>query len=112
MLCKVKRDFSNTIFGNVAEGRILDIDEKRYQFWKEQGLVQACDKKGNLIEDEEEVVVEDNEEEVVDLDLGQMTKNQIEAYAKEAFGVDLDKRRSKEDLVADVVALMEVNGNG
>ena len=37
--------------------------------------------------------------------LESMNKNELEAYAKEAFGVDLDKRKSKAILLADISVL-------
>ena len=39
-------------------------------------------------------------------DLEDMTKNQLEAYAKEKFGVDLDKRKKRETLLDEVLSLM------
>jgi hypothetical protein len=42
---------------------------------------------------------------VTKTDLNNMNKDQLEAYAKKEFGVDLDKRRKKPDLVAEVLKL-------
>lgn len=39
------------------------------------------------------------------VDLSKLTKDKLEAYAKEHFGVDIDKRKSKPDLIAEVEAL-------
>lgn len=38
-------------------------------------------------------------------DLTQYTKNQLERYALEAFGVDLDKRKNKTNMILDIEAL-------
>jgi hypothetical protein len=42
---------------------------------------------------------------VTKTDLNNMNKDQLEAYAKKEFGVDLDKRRKKPDLVDEVLKL-------
>ena len=42
---------------------------------------------------------------VTKTDLNKMTKDELEAYAKKEHGVDLDKRRKKADLVAEVLKL-------
>ena len=42
------------------------------------------------------------------LNLDRLDKNELEEYAREHFGVELDKRRSRKRLVADVRALIEV----
>lgn len=34
-----------------------------------------------------------------------MNKDQLEAYAKKEFGVDIDRRRKKDDLVVEVLKL-------
>ena len=39
--------------------------------------------------------------------LESMDKGQLEAHAKELFGVDLDKRKNTETLVKEIRALME-----
>jgi len=38
-------------------------------------------------------------------DLNKMTKVQLEAYAKKEFKIDLDRRKKKADLVAEVAKL-------
>ena len=42
---------------------------------------------------------------VTKTDLNKMTKDELEAYAKKEHKVDLDKRRKKADLVAEVLKL-------
>ena len=42
---------------------------------------------------------------VTKTDLNNMNKDQLEAYAKKEFGVDLDRRRKKSDLVDEVLKL-------
>jgi hypothetical protein len=42
---------------------------------------------------------------VTKTDLNAMNKDQLEAYAKKEYNVDLDKRRKKADLVAEVLKL-------
>ena len=42
------------------------------------------------------------------LNLSNLSKNELEEYAREHFGVELDKRRSKKRLIEDVKALTEV----
>jgi len=42
---------------------------------------------------------------VTKTDLNKMTKGQLEAFAQETYGVDIDKRKKKSDLVAEVVKL-------
>ncbi len=39
-------------------------------------------------------------------DIGSMTKDGLEAYARERFKVELDKRKTKADLLAEVQALV------
>jgi hypothetical protein len=41
------------------------------------------------------------------LNLNKMNKNELEAYAKEHFGVDLDKRKKPNVLIKQIRALME-----
>lgn len=41
------------------------------------------------------------------LNLGNLSKTELEEYAREHFGVELDKRRSKKRLIEDVKALHE-----
>lgn len=62
----------------------------------------------------EKVEEEPNEEaeEVEETDLQAMTKKQIEAFTLENFGVDLDLRKTKEDLVAEVQALIDEDDLG
>jgi|TARA_X000000950_G_scaffold233572_1_gene283135 hypothetical protein len=38
-------------------------------------------------------------------DLAKLTKDKLEAFAKENYEVDIDKRRKKDDLVKEVFAL-------
>ena len=38
-------------------------------------------------------------------DFGKMTKAELETYAKDQFGVDIDRRKKKADLVAQVKEL-------
>ena len=40
-----------------------------------------------------------------EVDLNKMTKDQLEAYAKETFNVDVDKRKKKADLVKEIGSL-------
>jgi hypothetical protein len=40
-----------------------------------------------------------------DCSLEDMTKNELEMYAKEVFGVDLDRRKSKANLIKEIEAL-------
>lgn len=47
---------------------------------------------------------------VTKTDLNAMNKDQLETYAKKEFKVDLDKRRKKADLVAEVLTLVSKNG--
>jgi len=42
---------------------------------------------------------------VTKTDLNKMNKDELEAYAKKEYKVDLDKRRKKADLVAEVLKL-------
>ena len=42
---------------------------------------------------------------VTKTDLNKMTKDELEAYAKKEYKVDLDKRRKKADLVEEVLKL-------
>ena len=42
---------------------------------------------------------------VTKTDLNKMTKDELEAYAKKQYKVDLDKRRKKADLVEEVLKL-------
>lgn len=42
------------------------------------------------------------------LNLDKLDKNELEAYAKEHFGVDVDKRRSKKRLVEEIKELAGV----
>ena len=44
---------------------------------------------------------------VTKTDLSNMNKIQLEAYAKKEFGIDIDKRRKKSDLVDEVLKLAE-----
>lgn len=44
-------------------------------------------------------------------ELEAMTKEEIDAYAKEAFGVDLDRRLAKEKLIEATLALQEQQQN-
>ena len=42
---------------------------------------------------------------VTKTDLSNMNKIQLEAYAKKEFGIDIDRRRKKSDLVDEVLKL-------
>lgn len=44
--------------------------------------------------------------------LSRMTKKSIEEYAKGRFGVDLDRRLTKDKLIAEVLKLEKKKGNG
>lgn len=46
-----------------------------------------------------------------DVKLEDLDKDELERFAKEEFGVDLDKRKSQPKLVAQVRELMDANGN-
>ena len=41
------------------------------------------------------------------LNLDSMNKNELETYAKEHFGIDLDRRKNPDTLVKEIRALME-----
>lgn len=87
MLVKVfaKKEFSSTVFGNVNQGQELMISPERKKVWVEQGLVEA-----------------------EKIDVSKMDKDELEAFAKERFDIDLDKRSSLKSLREDVAALLEV----
>lgn len=88
----VTRSFSNTIFGNVEPGDRLNISRDRFNAWKEQGLVKSAEK--------------------TMADINKMTKDQLEAYAREKFDIELDKRLSIVKLRKDVQALLDVMNDG
>jgi len=46
-----------------------------------------------------------SDKKVTKTDLNKMTKVQLESYAKKEFKVDLDRRKKKADLVAEVAKL-------
>ena len=47
---------------------------------------------------------------VTKTDLNKMTKDELEAYAKKEYQVDIDKRKKKADLVNEVLSLSVKNG--
>jgi len=46
-----------------------------------------------------------SDKKVTKTDLNKMTKVQLESYAKKEFNVDIDRRKKKADLVAEVAKL-------
>jgi len=46
-----------------------------------------------------------SDKKVTKTDLNKMTKVQLEAYAKKEFNLDIDRRKKKADLVAEVAKL-------
>lgn len=44
------------------------------------------------------------------LNLEKMTKDELEDYAKDNFGIDIDRRKSKSNLIDEIQALIDGNG--
>jgi len=45
----------------------------------------------------------------VTADLAAMTKNQLEAFGRDELGIELDRRKSKADMIADIQSAMKGN---
>ena len=103
---KAIRDFSNTIFGNVSMGDPMTISRERYRVWTEQGLVELVDPK-----DKKKVAKKKTVAELKDEVDAMKDKDDIEAFGKEHFDIDLDKRRSLVKMKEDVHALLDVMNN-
>ena len=92
---------------DVPDTPVISQEPNNYQSFKDAG------KKANPELALNEPVQEKQEEkkrgrkktDVTKTDINKMTKDQLEAYAKKEHGVDLDKRRKKADLVAEVLKL-------
>lgn len=78
------RDFSNTIMGNVVAGQKLQITPERKRVWVAQGLVAADE-----------------------IDISKMNKIELEAFARERFDIELDRRSTLGSLREDVQALLD-----
>lgn len=60
--------------------------------------------------DKTRVVVDPDPVKVVDpTELEKMTKAQLEAYGKEEFGVDLDRRKTKAKMIEDLLAVVDAS---
>lgn len=82
-----------------------------YNTWKgvNQHIEMGCYKelkKRNIFYSEEVSVEQDVEvKQGSQVDLSSMNKDELETYAKEKYGVDLDKRKSKKKLIEQIESL-------
>jgi hypothetical protein len=84
-----------TLCGETADGARYRQDGVRY-------LSDGTPVAQETVESEEETV-----EQVAETDINKMTKDQLEVYTLEEFGLDIDKRKKIGDLRAEVTALIE-----
>lgn len=87
-----------------VEQELEEVHVDAFEFVEEEVVEEVAEE---VVEDEPQVeeVVEETEESV---DFDSMTKDELEAYARENFGIELDKRKSLAKLV-EIVKDFESN---
>lgn len=98
-----------------AEQREYALEELAEDGWKERAVIRAELAEGaqNTAEPEstpaestpEQPASEVQPKPTEDASLDSMDKNDLEAYARDRFGVDLDKRKSEKNLRAEIAKL-------
>jgi hypothetical protein len=97
-----------------AQDIVRNIDIDSWAEGDDADKVVACDgyelKPPLEIPDEEEAAPAAEAQQIEDCDFSSFTKTQLEAFAADMFGVDLDRRKSRDHMIARVQELLN-NGN-
>lgn len=111
---KAAKDFSLAVDCRttitVKKGDDVDVDLSSAQGMIDAGQIKETKNFAKMLDatmTKKDDGVEDDDGEDAGVDLKSMNKGQLEAYARKEFDVELDKRNSKPDLIAEVQELID-----
>lgn len=87
-----------------AGGTTLNLSDEEIKIAEKNGLIESY---LDEVVKEEPVVEEESEKELKD-----MTKDELEEFAKAKFNIDLDKRKNKKSLLEKIKELIKGNRGG